>query len=114
MFLPPFFPSFLFFFFFLTELGIELRTLSLLGRHSHSSHTPSPFPFVFQIGSCAFAQAGLGLRSSFFHLLSSCDYRCAPLHPAQTNMNFILIIIFAFPGTDSLTYDGSTYFFVIL
>jgi hypothetical protein len=56
---------------FLVVLGIELRASLLLDRHFTTWAIPS------NSFCCSFAQASLGPWSSYLHVLSNWDYRCA-------------------------------------
>jgi hypothetical protein len=72
-------------------LGIEFRISHLLGRCS-TTWVMAPW-LNFQIGSCAFCLAGLGLWSFFLCLLHNWDYRHDPLYVALPTISFEVIII---------------------
>jgi hypothetical protein len=76
----------IFLFFFCGVLRLEFWILHILGQCSTTWPYPQSFcfQFIFHIGSCAFAQVGLWLRSFYLCLQSSwyfrymTDFRCIP------------------------------------
>jgi hypothetical protein len=80
------------------DLPDQFLPSKYLGLQAYA--TTLSFNLLFQIGSCTVSQADLRLGFSYLHLLSSWDYRCAPLYLAtkfqiliMSNIPFFLCLL---------------------